>query len=107
MGAMHSQMPASWLMGVPGLKIVAPSDPASAYGLLRGGDPRRQPRRRDGAQDALFGEGSVLGSVPIPPGRAHVVREGDDLSIIATMRGTLDAVEAAERLSAEHGIEPR
>ena len=34
-GAIHSQMPVSWLMGIPGLKIVAPSTPGSAKGLLR------------------------------------------------------------------------
>ena len=35
-GAIHSQMPASWFMGVPGIKIVAPSTPADAKALLRG-----------------------------------------------------------------------
>src|SRR5580700_9672955 len=34
-GAIHSQMPISWLTGVPGLKIVAPSTPGSAKGLLK------------------------------------------------------------------------
>ena len=34
-GAIHSQMPASWFMGVPGLKIVAPSTPADAKALLK------------------------------------------------------------------------
>src|SRR6266851_8188272 len=35
-GAIHSQMPVSWFMGIPGLKIVAPSTPADAKGLLKG-----------------------------------------------------------------------
>ncbi|MGZ4203395.1 MAG: alpha-ketoacid dehydrogenase subunit beta, partial [Thermoleophilaceae bacterium] len=34
-GAIHSQMPASWLMGITGLKIVAPATPADAKGLLK------------------------------------------------------------------------
>ena len=34
-GAIHSQMPVSWLTGIPGLKIVAPSTPADAKGLLK------------------------------------------------------------------------
>ena len=38
-GAIHSQMPVSWLTGIPGLKIVAPSTPADAKGLLKGCDP--------------------------------------------------------------------
>src|SRR5215216_1291835 len=34
-GAIHSQMPVSWVMGIPGIKIVAPATPADAKGLLR------------------------------------------------------------------------
>src|SRR5581483_11428804 len=34
-GAIHSQMPISWLTGIPGLKLVAPSTPATAKGLLK------------------------------------------------------------------------
>ena len=34
-GAIHSQMPVSWFMGIPGLKIVTPATPADAKGLLR------------------------------------------------------------------------
>ena len=34
-GAIHSQMPVSWLMGIPGLKIAAPATPADAKGLLK------------------------------------------------------------------------
>ena len=34
-GAIHSQMPASWFMGIPGIKIVAPSTPGDAKALLR------------------------------------------------------------------------
>ena len=42
-GAIHSQMPISWLTGVPGLKIVAPSTPASAKGLLSAAIRTRTP----------------------------------------------------------------
>jgi pyruvate/2-oxoglutarate/acetoin dehydrogenase E1 component len=105
MGAMHSQVPASWLMGVPGLKIVAPSDPASAYGLLRGAIQDDNPVVVMEHKMIYSVKGPPWDPSPIPPGRAHVVREGGDLSIVAAMRGTLDALEAAERLSAEHGID--
>ena len=105
MGAMHSQSPASWFMGVPGLKIVAPSDPASAYGLLRASIRDDNP--------VIFMEHKMLYSEkgpawdlePMPLGRAAVVREGADITIVSAMRTTLDALEAAERLSSEHGIE--
>ena len=45
MGAHHSQSLESWLAHVPGLKVVMPSNPADAKGLLKVGDPRRQPGR--------------------------------------------------------------
>lgn len=105
MGAMHSQVPASWLMGVPGLKIVAPSDPASAYGLLRGAIRDDNPVVVMEHKMLYAVKGPAWDPEPIPPGRAHIVREGGDLTIVGAMRTALDALDAAERLSAEHGIE--
>ena len=43
-GVAHSQCIEAWLMGVPGLKVVAPSTPADAYGLLESALRRRRPR---------------------------------------------------------------
>ena len=42
-GAIHSQMPVSWFMGVPGLKIVGAVEPRRRESAPQGGDPRRQP----------------------------------------------------------------
>ena len=56
-GAIHSQIHATWFQGVPGLKIVFPSTPAEAKGLLKGVDPRRQPGHLPRAQAAVLGEG--------------------------------------------------
>ena len=56
-GAIHSQMPVSWLMGIPGLKIVAPVDAGGRQGPAEGGDPRREPGRLLRAQAALLDEG--------------------------------------------------
>ena len=56
-GAIHSQMPVSWLMGITGLKIVAPSTPAAAQGTPEGRDPRREPRHLLRAQAALRDQG--------------------------------------------------
>ena len=70
-GAIHSQTHATWFQGVAGLKIVFPSSPAEAKGLLKGGDPRRQPGDLPRAQAALLGEGAG-GPMParcIPLGR--------------------------------------
>ena len=57
-GAIHSQMPISWLMGVPGLKIVAPSTPAIGEGAAEGGDPRPEPGALLRAQAPLLEEGA-------------------------------------------------
>jgi acetoin:2,6-dichlorophenolindophenol oxidoreductase subunit beta len=105
MGAMHSQIPASWLMGVPGLKIVAPSDPASAYGLLRGAIRDDDPVVVMEHKMLYSVKGPTWDLEPIPPGRARIARAGSDLTIITAMRTVLDALEAADRLSSMHGIE--
>ena len=97
-GAIHSQMPASWFMGVPGLKIVAPSTPADAKALLKAAIRDDNPvlffeHKR------LYGlEGEVDGSVA-KLGQAAVVREGGDITIVTAMKGVHDALEAAERLA--------
>src|SRR4026209_1195497 len=80
-GAIHSQMPVSWFMGVPGLKIVAPSNPADAKALLKAAVRDDNP--------VLFFEHKRLyaleGAVDGEPGRlgeAAVVREGRDVTLV-------------------------
>jgi pyruvate/2-oxoglutarate/acetoin dehydrogenase E1 component len=97
-GAIHSQMPVSWLLGVPGLKIVCPATPGDAKGLLKSSIRDDNP--------VLFLEHKRLYSVkgeadgePVPLGRAVVVREGDDVTIVAAMKGVHDALAAAETLA--------
>ena len=100
-GAIHSQMPASWFMGVPGLKIVAPSNPADAKALLKGAIRDDNPvlffeHKR------LYGlEGEVNGAVG-RLGEAAVVREGTDVTIATAMKSVHDALEAAEQLEQDH-----
>jgi pyruvate/2-oxoglutarate/acetoin dehydrogenase E1 component len=99
-GAIHSQMPASWFMGVPGLKIVAPSTPADAKALLKAAVRDDNPvlffeHKR------LYGiEGEVDGAVG-RLGEAAVVREGADVTLVTAMKGVHDALDAAERLEEE------
>ena len=102
-GAVHSQMPISWFMGVPGLKIVCPSTPLDAKGLLK------QAIRDD--NPVLFLEHKRLYSMTgetsddvIPLGIAQIVREGDDVTLVSAMRGVHDCLAAAEEL-ASVGIE--
>jgi pyruvate/2-oxoglutarate/acetoin dehydrogenase E1 component len=96
-GAIHSQMPVSWFMGVPGLKIVCPSTPADAKALLKAAIADDNPvlcfeHKR------LYGlEGDVDGATA-ELGRAAVVREGRDVTVVTAMKGVHDALEAAEAL---------
>ena len=104
--AQHSQSPEAWFMNVPGLKIVTPASPADAKGLLktaiRGEDP------------VLFFEHKMLyalkGPVPededftVPFGKAAVLREGKDLTLIGIGAMVQKGLQAAELLS-EDGID--
>ena len=101
-GAIHSQMPISWLTGVPGLKIVAPSTPASAKGAAQGGDPRPEPGAVLRAQAPVLEEGAGQRRPrPGEIGAATVVREGTDITLVSAMKGVDDCLEAAERLAGD------
>jgi pyruvate/2-oxoglutarate/acetoin dehydrogenase E1 component len=100
-GAIHSQMPVSWLMGVPGIKLVAPSTPASAKGLLKAAIRDPNPvlffeHKRLYSKKGPIENGSVL-----ELGRAAVVREGSDITLVSAMKGVDDCLEAAEVLAGE------
>jgi pyruvate/2-oxoglutarate/acetoin dehydrogenase E1 component len=96
-GAIHSQMPASWFMGVPGLKIVAPATPADAKALLKAAVRDDNPvlffehKRLYGLEGETNGEVGRLGE-------AAVLRDGSDVTLVTAMKGVHDALEAAERL---------
>jgi pyruvate dehydrogenase E1 component beta subunit len=103
-GAQHSQSVENWAMAVPGLKIVAPAYPADVKGLLAASIRSEDP--------VLFFEQKSLyatkGEVPdgehvIELGRANVVRDGSDVTIVALAAMVPRAVKAAEMLQ-EQGI---
>ena len=99
-GAIHSQMPASWFMGVPGLKIVAPSNAADAKALLKAAVRDDNPvlffehKRLYGLEGEVGGDAGRLGE-------AAVVREGSDVTVVTAMKSVHDALEAAESLAAD------
>ncbi|MBV1918290.1 MAG: hypothetical protein KUG65_09560, partial [Sphingomonadaceae bacterium] len=103
-GVAHSQCIESWLMGVPGLKVVAPSSCSDAYGLLKSA------LREEGPvvfidHKKLFptsGEVSVK-DVTVPIGQARILRQGDKVTLTTHSYMTRIAMEAAERLE-EAGI---
>ena len=103
--AQHSQSLEAWFLHVPGLKVVLPSTPADAKGLLAASIRDDNP--------VLFIEHKLLyatkGMVPdgehlIPLGQADVKRSGKDVTIVTISQMVLKTLRAAERLAGE-GVE--
>jgi pyruvate/2-oxoglutarate/acetoin dehydrogenase E1 component len=96
-GAIHSQMPVSWFMGVPGLKIVCPSSPADAKALLMASIRDDNPVLFFEHKRLYTLEGEV-DRAEAELGAAVVVREGRDVTIVTAMKGVHDGLEAADAL---------
>ncbi|HEY6368497.1 MAG TPA: alpha-ketoacid dehydrogenase subunit beta, partial [Candidatus Binatia bacterium] len=100
MGAHHSQSLESWLAHVPGLKVVMPSNPADAKGLLKAGIRDDNPVVFVEHRGLYWTRGEVPeGDHVVPIGKAAVARNGDDLTIVATAKMLPATLEAAEELS--------
>jgi acetoin:2,6-dichlorophenolindophenol oxidoreductase subunit beta len=101
-GAQHSQAVENWTLTVPGLKIVAPSNPADVIGLMasaiRSDDPVVFFEHK--GLFASKGETAPEGYV-VPLGEAAVARTGTDLTIVALATTVPMALAAAERLAAD------
>jgi 2-oxoisovalerate dehydrogenase E1 component len=104
-GPHHSGCLYPWFMHVPGLKVVAPSNPADAKGLLAAAIRDNDPVVFC-AHKLLFAKKAPVpeGEHVLPLGRAARLREGRDLSLVATAMMVHVVLEAADRLAAE-GIE--
>jgi pyruvate/2-oxoglutarate/acetoin dehydrogenase E1 component len=103
-GAQHSQSLENWAMAVPGLKVVAPSNPADMKALLAAAirDPDPVVVFEHKALYPVKGEvpdGELVGTL----GRAAVLRDGKDATLVALAAMVPRALEAADRL-AEDGI---
>lgn len=99
-GAIHSQMPVSWFMGVPGIKIVCPATPADAKGLLRSAIRDDNPVLFLEHKRLYSMTGEVDGA-PVPIGSARIAREGADVTIVSAMNGVHHALEAADALAGD------
>jgi acetoin:2,6-dichlorophenolindophenol oxidoreductase subunit beta len=99
-GAVHSQNPASWFLGVPGLKVVAPSTPADAKGLLKGSIRDDNPVLFLEHKRLYSVKGEVNGSVA-ELGRAAVRRRGRDMTLVSAMKSVQDCLDAADELAAD------
>jgi acetoin:2,6-dichlorophenolindophenol oxidoreductase subunit beta len=107
MGAHHSQSLESWLAHVPGLKVVMPSNPADAKGLLKSAIREDNPVVFIEHRGLYWNRGQVPeGDHLVPIGKAAVVKEGDQLTIVATAKMLGGALEAAEEFSSGgHSVE--
>jgi pyruvate dehydrogenase E1 component beta subunit len=101
-GAEHSQSPEAFLLNAPGLKIVMPASPADAKGLLKTAirDPNPVVFLEHKGLYRVKGQVPVDAEFTVPFGEAAVVREGSDLTIVATGMMVQRSLEAAERLAA-------
>jgi pyruvate/2-oxoglutarate/acetoin dehydrogenase E1 component len=105
-GPFHSQNPEAWFVHVPGLKVVAPSSPVDAYGLIKGAVRDDNP--------VLYFEHKYLyrrlkDELPdddyiVPIGKARIVQEGSDLTIYTYGWMVEVSQEAANRLQEEEGV---
>ena len=105
-GAQHSQSIENWAMAIPGLKVVAPSTPADVKGLLAASVRDEDP--------VIFFEHKSLyaikGEVPEGEhvdtlGTAKVLRPGKDATIVALALMVPRAIQAADKLMTDHGID--
>jgi pyruvate/2-oxoglutarate/acetoin dehydrogenase E1 component len=103
-GPIHCQIPGTWLQNVAGLKVVCPSNASDAYGMLRAAVRDDDPvvfmeHKR------LYLLETEIDPAPVELGKARIARAGRDITIVSVMKGVVDALEAAEHLSREDGIE--
>jgi 2-oxoisovalerate dehydrogenase E1 component beta subunit len=105
-GLFHSQTPEAWFTHTPGLKVVCPSTPYDAKGLIRSSIRDNNP--------VIFFEHkylyrSIKGEVPeeeyvIPLGKADIKLEGDDLTIVTYGWMVHQSIAAAQQLEKEDGL---
>ena len=104
--AQHSQSFEGWFASTPGLKVVAPANPADAKGLLKSAIRDDDP--------VLVVENLAIykerGEVPLDPehlvpiGLGNVAREGEDITLVAHGFATVRALHVAERLKRDHNV---
>lgn len=102
-GAQHSQNYAPWYANVPGLVVIAPYDAADAKGLMKAAIRSEDPVVFL-ENELLYGrsfEVPALDDYVLPIGKARIMREGSDVTIVSYSIGVGLALEAAEALVAE------
>jgi len=102
-GAQHSQNYAPWYASVPGLIVIAPYDAADAKGLLKAAIRFEDPVVFL-ENELMYGRSFEVPAVDdyvLPIGKARIVREGRDVTIVSYSIGVGFALDAAEKLAGE------
>ena len=103
----HSQSIEAWFCNTPGLKVVAPTFPADAKAMIKGSirDPNPVLFLEHKRTYRLIKEDVPDEDHEVPLSEARVHREGADITVVAYGLMLYMALEVAEKLSDEHGIE--
>jgi 2-oxoisovalerate dehydrogenase E1 component beta subunit len=103
----HSQSVEAYFCNTPGLKVVAPTFPADAKGMLKSAirDPNPVLFFEHKKTYRLIKEEVPEEEYSVPLGRARVHREGSDITVVSYGLMLYTALEVAQKLSSEHGIE--
>jgi len=101
-GAQHSQSVENWCMMIPGLKVAAPSNPLDVVGLLAASIRDPDPvvffeHKSLMASKAEIPDGEIVDTL----GRAHVARQGSDVTIVALALMVPRALAAADELASD------
>lgn len=101
-GAQHNHNVEAWFVHSPGLKVVMPSNPADAKGLLKAAIRDDNPVMFFLDIGLLYVPGEVpAGDVVVPLGKAAVAREGADVSLVSYGKTVLHCLQAAEALAGQ------
>jgi acetoin:2,6-dichlorophenolindophenol oxidoreductase subunit beta len=105
-GGQHSDFLEAWFAHVPGLKVVIPSNPADAYGLMRSCIDDDDPCLFVESLSVLFSQGeSAEPGFKVPLGKANVCREGEDVTVITYGPQVAHAIAVAERIQDSVSVE--
>ncbi|MBI1184073.1 pyruvate dehydrogenase complex E1 component subunit beta [bacterium] len=102
LAAQHSQTFENWYANVPGLKVISPSNPYDAKALLKAAIRDENPVVFMESELMYGDKGEVPeGEILLPIGKAHVAREGSDVTIVSFNKMMKVALAAAEELAKE------
>jgi pyruvate/2-oxoglutarate/acetoin dehydrogenase E1 component len=101
-GGQHADFLEAWFCHTPGIKVVMPSNPADAYGLMLGAIQDDDPVIFVEHMGSYWTPGTAPErNVAIPLGKANIVKEGSDVTLIGYSRSMLDIPVVAKKLEAE------